>query len=280
MNNFLQKTIRLLESKNFSRVILTLVFLSISYILFNNRNQLYLINEIYIKFSSILILLASVLSATFALAFAWTFLPKKSQKVSLVKTLRLYFITNLSRYIPGGIIYVAHRQALSKELGLEQKEMLKLTAREIINAFVIGTLVFLIIKLQQIYTSSLVLVLSFIIMMLIYYFYKDFLKQYLVPSLLYFLYILLSSLTIYVLNMSLYQSKIDITLILMNYALAWAIAIVVPGLPGGIGAREIIFALLFFDQVNHINLILLILLHRLLTLFVEIGLFILARTIK
>lgn len=148
--------------------------------------------------------------------------------------------------------------------------MLKISIYEALNAFCIGALVYCSFKIIEIFSQDLVkIVFFFILTTLIVITYLK-IKYLFISSLLYVLYILFSSITLFYLNQLLFYETLDLESVIMNYALAWSLAILIPGLPGGLGARELIFASLFFDENMAPTLIILIILHRIGTLAVEI----------
>lgn len=219
------------------------------------------------------------------MALAWILLLnyRQAQEIS-----RIYFSSQILKYLPGNVFHFAYRHSQSKQLGMTHKQLIKASIYETIvlitAALLICNTLFLspenIPWFSNWTTEYLVLIVmaEIIVLGLINNRVKNKLK-YLILS-CYIIYFLGMGSIAYALTSAFNTEGITFIFITGCYAVSWMAGYIIPGAPGGLGVREAIFILITSTQLSESEALIIITIIRLISIIAESLLYLTANNLS
>lgn len=232
-----------------------------------------------------LILFLSLLygASNILLAQAWwyllSFLGNKTTQTWAIKT---YGISQLAKYVPGNIFHLAGRQAMGMAAGFKAGVLVKSTLWELGLLTVAGTLFSLLavpLILPDVSKSTaimafIVLVIGCVRVM------KRLLSSAVGSALLRQITFLAISGVIFIVATLIVTPKIIPSAIFIPlcgaYVVAWLAGLVTPGAPAGAGVREMVLLFLLDGLITPVDLLLVVVLGRIITILGDLFFFIIA----
>ena len=199
---------------------------------------------------------------------------------TLRQSIKIYGLSQISKYIPGNVFYLISRQALVASDGLPQRSAFKASIMELILLVTVAAVISILIlplffQTISFYLSGLAAVgLVGVLVILITYYLSS--KIVFVVGFYFALLSILGGVFVTVLALTTENLPISISEIVLYggaFIFAWLAGILTPGSPAGIGVREFILLILLRDVVSEVDLLVSILICRTLTVFSDIMFF-------
>lgn len=204
------------------------------------------------------------------LAFSWReILAKLSQPLTLSRTIRIYGLSQLAKYLPGNVFHIAGRQALGMAQGIGASTLLKSTIWELTLIALVGSF-FGVLVLPIIFgtfTSELSISLFLAVLSLgVWSTYSFFGPNILLSYIYYLLFLFLSGL-IFLVLLSIVSGDFQSNslFIVAAFVIAWLIGLITPGAPAGIGVREFVLLFLLKGIISEADILLAVIMGRLVT---------------
>lgn len=225
--------------------------------------------------------------ASTMLARAWySLLEIVDVRPTWIWALKAYGVSQLAKYIPGNIFHLAGRQALGQAAGFPGKALAKSALYELAlvattgMVFVALTIPLFIPKLSTSIGIIAFLLLFAIVFHLIRYWFGSFASNALVWESLFFM---LSGMVFVVTLYMISPGTVDFELVPSlcgAYVVAWLLGFLTPGVPAGIGIRELVLTFLLRNIVPEVDLLLAVVLGRLITMVGDLVFFAFTGTLK
>jgi glycosyltransferase 2 family protein len=198
-------------------------------------------------------------------------------------SIKIYGMTQLSKYIPGNVFQLASRQAIGVAEGISNIPLAKSALWEILLLLFSGSLyIILILKLINVMLPSYAIMLIFLLAASLCYVTALFLfGRYISRALLYYIVLLGITGIIFVAVLMLVSSENNdiytmIIPICGAYVVAWLVGLLTPGAPAGVGVRELVIFTLLGSSVNNADLLTAITLSRIVTVLSDMLFYALA----
>lgn len=215
------------------------------------------------------------------LVVSWrVFLLKFNSEISLFNAIKIYGLTQISKYIPGNIFHLAGRQTMGMAAGISGWALIKSSAWEL-GLLTVTAMLFVILPVPLLFPefniflaiiifAAIVIVFGFIL----YHFFGHYITF---VFCLYLLFFIISGL-IFLFLLLFFSNVINISgtiwfLIVASYIIAWLAGLVTPGAPAGMGVREVILLLLLGQVFPEDQLLLAAILGRIVTVLGDIIFF-------
>lgn len=241
--------------------------------------------------SSSLMMNALLLSLAYTLnllllVFGWhhIILAEEGQ-LSLKTSLNIYGKSQIAKYFPGNIFHLAGRQWLGMQQGISQTILLKSSLWEIGLIAVAAVLIGL-TSLANLFTTFSAMILIMLIMIIgIAYVLTEFFKTGYVKAFYAYLifHIIAGLLFAVVLNLidgNVFNQPASLAICISAYVLAWLVGFVTPGVPGGVGVREMVILVLLGHGYSEQTLLVALIVSRIVTTLGDLFLFMAVSTQK
>ena len=199
---------------------------------------------------------------------------------TLRQCIKIYGLSQISKYIPGNVFYLISRQALVTSDGLPQRSAFKASIMELMLLVTVAAIITILIlplffQTISFYLSGLAAVglLGMLVILITYYLSS---KIVYVVGFYFALLSILGGVFVAVLALTTENLPISISEIVLYggaFIFAWLVGVLTPGSPAGIGVREFILLILLRDVVSEVDLLASILICRTLTVFSDIMFF-------
>lgn len=185
-------------------------------------------------------------------------------ELSLQASLSVFGKSQIAKYLPGNIFHLAGRQWLGAQHGLSQTLLLKSSLWEIALIAIAAVLIGLTSLANLFTTFSAMILLMLIMIIAVAYVLTEFFKIGYVKAFYAYLifHIIAGLLFALVLNLvdgNVFNQPASLAICISAYVLAWLVGFVTPGVPGGVGVREMVIILLlghgYPEQVLLITLV-------------------------
>lgn len=209
-------------------------------------------------------------AANLLLAFGWgNVLQHHKLKVPTLWLVKVFFTSQIGKYIPGNIFHLAGRQLMSTAAGYSKTVIAKSLLWELILLSVVGGLISLlaipfIVGFKAplllgllIFTIAFALVFVFTI--------RLFSKDICIAGLLYGLFLIISSVFFSLIYQALSDESLPMNIqviVLASFTLSWLSGFLTPGSPAGLGVRELVLLLLLGPWMNEAHLVFSVVLSR------------------
>jgi glycosyltransferase 2 family protein len=219
-------------------------------------------------------------AANILLALGWrTLLAHFNTSSSCLKTIQIYGITQLAKYVPGNIMHMASRQAMAVAAGMNGWSVAKASLWEIGLLIFTGACfaILLIPQFFQILTVNWAFFCFIVFSLVSFVALHRFIGKFPARTYLLYLCFLSTSGLVFIGALMVIQSVGQLELSLFTYrhlivflsafVVAWLGGLVTPGAPAGVGVRELILLFLLSEQTGEGGLVVAIVLSR----FVSVG---------
>jgi glycosyltransferase 2 family protein len=224
-----------------------------------------------------LIIISTLLNLFLGLAW-YQILLGRGVKVSLNKAIKIYGITQLAKYIPGNIFQFVGRQGIGMSEGINAKKLALSSLIEIILLSIVGGVCFVLFAMNK-YPSYINI--TFLIILIAIFFCIPNIKKNDIYSFFLYLFYVFSTSLIFVYTFKIVSHNFDLSLKdYLNqsfaYIFAWFLGFITPGSPAGLGIREITLAKILQTSITSLNLAVVIIISRLISLISDINFFLLS----
>ena len=199
---------------------------------------------------------------------------------------KVYGLSQLAKYVPGNIFHLAGRQAYGMAAGISSLPLAKSSALELGLIAIVGCL-FSILLVPLIFTDlpPLVNVCLFVTTIAVFFISANkFVSRNLAWALLWQTFFLVVSGSVFVLILAIvvpeHLDDLPVSLLCGAYVIAWLAGLVTPGAPAGIGIREAVLLFLLGNSLPHADLLLVVLLGRIVTVFGDVICFAISSFMK
>jgi hypothetical protein len=222
----------------------------------------------------------------FLLVFGWRHIILAEEgELSLKASLMIYGKSQIAKYLPGNIFHLAGRQWLGSQYGLSQTILLKSSLWEI-GLIAIAAVLIGLTSLANLFTTFSAMILLMLIMIIgIAYVLTEFFKTGYVKAFYAYLifHIIAGLLFAVVLNLidgNVFNQPASLAICISAYVLAWLVGFVTPGVPGGVGVREMVILILLGHGYAEQTLLIALIVSRIVTTLGDLLLFIAVSTNK
>jgi|APSaa5957512622_1039677.scaffolds.fasta_scaffold26549_2 glycosyltransferase 2 family protein len=267
-----------------------------------------ILNNLDIKQTFFIVLGGSMLYAidNLFIIFAWRQLINwfSESKTNFRIALKVYGLTQITKYIPGNVFHLPSRHLMGRQVGLKHTPLLGAAVFEIIGLLVasglISSLGFLIRK-NQVVQSEMIFAFLFLIMLSplvleLVFSRVPILKKINLPQksiiemyrflarnwFVYLFFFLVAAVTLWIIifGVSASWSVIPLGIIFSAYAISWLAGTIIPGAPAGAGVREAVLILMLSGFVGEADSILIALVLRTVTVLGDAYIYLIAQAIR
>jgi hypothetical protein len=219
------------------------------------------------------------------LAYAWWNLTiHEKAQLEKKQAIKIFGITQISKYIPGNIFHLANRQVMTTTEGVQAKSVAKTMLLEH-GLLVSAGLSFIALLLPLIKPSTAISISYFLyilVMVLLTIFIRSKFSLAVVRAFIFYaLFLLISGVLFWgvllIIGTTQTQTFYMLSGITSAYVIAWLFGLVTPGAPAGIGVREYILMMLLNEQFSEPELLLAVLIGRLITALGDVIFFLKAK---